>query len=265
MKSGMVLEVSKSKAVILKSDGTFEIIKANPAWDKGDVIELPRKSYNKIISIAASIAIFLLVGFGGTQYFTKEITISVDVNPSLELDINRFGRIVSIHTYNEDAKQIVDQLSLKYIPYNKALKEILSDDFFGAYIEKNPYMLVTVQTKEKEKEAIILEYVRSVIDTQIKTSYTGVQIDCISVDGEMLEQAHHYGVSAGIYSMLLELQRVGKDINLEDYLEDNLTQIRKEIEYCHKIEEKADDNPTEEADNNSEDSSDNESHHGHHH
>ena len=44
--------------------------------------------------------IFLLFSFSGYGlYFTKTSIISIDINPSIELNINRFDRVISINKY----------------------------------------------------------------------------------------------------------------------------------------------------------------------
>ena len=52
-------------------------------------------------SLAAAFACLCLLFTGGYWlYFTPTATISIDINPSIELGVNRFNRVVSVEGYN---------------------------------------------------------------------------------------------------------------------------------------------------------------------
>ena len=49
--------------------------------------------------------------WGGTWlYFTPTMEISVDINPSIELGVNRFDRVISVDGYNEDGQALAQLL-----------------------------------------------------------------------------------------------------------------------------------------------------------
>mgnify|MGYP006964182038 CR=1 FL=1 len=59
-------------------------------------------NYKRVLSVAACL---LLLFLGGRQfYFIPTVKISIDINPSMELGVNRFDRIVSVEGYNDDGK-----------------------------------------------------------------------------------------------------------------------------------------------------------------
>lgn len=68
------------------------------------------KEYRKNLFIsykqaAVIMVCFLFVILGQkvySAYFTPVSTISIDVNPSIELDINQFGKVIDVKSYNED-------------------------------------------------------------------------------------------------------------------------------------------------------------------
>lgn len=52
-------------------------------------------------------AFVLLLGVGGyASYATTVATISMDINPSLELSVNRYGRVIGVQGYNEDGRAV---------------------------------------------------------------------------------------------------------------------------------------------------------------
>ena len=66
--------------------------------------EKKRSSPLRKFAAAAVCSLAVFIGGGSWLFFTPTAFISVDVNPSLELGINRFDRIVSVTGYNEDGR-----------------------------------------------------------------------------------------------------------------------------------------------------------------
>ena len=57
-----------------------------------------------------------MVGFGGYfLYFIPVSSISVDVNPSIELGINRFDKVVTVDTFNNDGYHIMSSLNVRFM------------------------------------------------------------------------------------------------------------------------------------------------------
>ena len=59
-------------------------------------------AYKKIVPAVACF-LFLMICFSGYRlYFTQTSVISIDINPSFELNLNRFNRVIYINHYNDD-------------------------------------------------------------------------------------------------------------------------------------------------------------------
>lgn len=78
----------------------------------------------RMAAAACALLVFLLVA-GGWVYLTPTAYLSVDVNPSLELGINRFGRVVTADAYNEDGEALLEELQVRFASWEEALEEIL--------------------------------------------------------------------------------------------------------------------------------------------
>lgn len=60
------------------------------------------------VAAAACLVLIALASGGGYVFFTPTAYISIDINPSLELGINRFDRIVSVEGYNAEAEELLE-------------------------------------------------------------------------------------------------------------------------------------------------------------
>ena len=69
---------------------------------------------------ACACALFLVL-LGRWLYFTPTVEISIDINPSIELGINRFDQVIFVNGFNEDGQELSSTLHLKHKNYTKAL------------------------------------------------------------------------------------------------------------------------------------------------
>ena len=76
-------------------------------------------NYKYVVSAFVCL-LFFIIG-GHWIYFTPTVEISIDINPSIELGINRFDRVVSFASYNEDGQKLLDSLDIKFMDYSEAV------------------------------------------------------------------------------------------------------------------------------------------------
>ena len=81
----------------------------------------------RLVIPAAIVAVFLLLCGGYYLYFIPTATISIDINPSLELSINRFDRVISVEGYNSDGKMLADTLDIRFMNYQDAITELMEN------------------------------------------------------------------------------------------------------------------------------------------
>lgn len=180
-------------------------------------------SYKWLVTVMACLAL-LLFGTGGYYvYFTPVSAISVDVNPSFELGINRFDRVVSVKGYNKDGRALTDSLDIKFLYYTDALDRILADDSIKGYLSGNGVMSITVVGADKVKNDELLTGVES-----CTASHKNVY--CHEGNSEYTAAAHAAGLSFGKYRAFLELQELDPDITPEDVRGLTMKQIRDLIE-----------------------------------
>ena len=111
---------------------------------------------------AAAVCLFLVVLAGGSWlYLVPTAYISIDINPSLELGVNRFDRIVSVEGFNDDGARLAEQLDIKYMEYNDALEQILSDQSVEEYLARSDLIAITVVCDNEAKNSEMMEQVEN--------------------------------------------------------------------------------------------------------
>lgn len=158
----------------------------------------------------AACACLLLVLLGGRWlYFTPTAEISIDINPSLELEINRFDRVVRVSALNEDGQALADTLDVKYKSYTQAIEQLLNHESVTALLSDGEVMTITVVGQDEVQSASILSGVEACTAGHHNTY-------CHAATSEEVAGAHESGLSCGKYRAFLELQRLDPDITPED-------------------------------------------------
>ncbi len=120
-------------------------------------ISTARKKKRRVYMSLATIAAVVMLVIGGT-FMTADATetfLSIDVNPSVELEANIDGEIIDVEPKNEDAKRLVENLELKGKSMEAAVVELLDAMVVEKYItndEANIVLSVFNNDKNKSEE-----------------------------------------------------------------------------------------------------------------
>lgn len=175
----------------------------------------------RLLPLLACLALVILAG--GWAWFSPSATISVDINPSLELWVNRFDKVVNVVGWNEDGRELASSLDLKYMDYDLALEEIMASEKVSSLLSDDAVLsLAVVGDNEKQCGRLLTGLQRC-------TAGQG-NAYCYSASEEELEEAHSLGLSYGKYRAYLELVKLGSDISPRELSAMTMREIRDMIE-----------------------------------
>lgn len=172
---------------------------------------------------AAAACLLVLLGAGG--YYTLLVpvsAISVDVNPSLELSLNRLDRVISVQGYNPEGEALASSLDVAFQPYTQALETILSSETVSAYLAADGTVSITVACRDPDKSAQLLSAAQA-------CAQGAGRVYCHEGSGAEVEAAHHAGMSVGKYRAFLELQALDPSITAEEVQAMSMKEIRARI------------------------------------
>lgn len=175
----------------------------------------------RLAPMLACLALVILVG--GWAWFSPSATISVDINPSLELGVNRFDKVVQVVGWNEDGRELASSLDLKYMDYDKALEQIMGSEEISSLLSGDGVMTVAVVGDNEAQCGRLLSGVRSCTAGQ-GNAY------CYSASEEELEEAQTVGLSYGKYRAYLELTQAGGQLSPDQVRDMSMREIRDMIE-----------------------------------
>ncbi|MEG0540928.1 MAG: hypothetical protein RR461_02480 [Angelakisella sp.] len=214
-----------------KLQRAFEPIRATEESKKnlseyvcGELSRRQHKSYTSLRYVAACcVALFLIAcGVGGYGFYSTPVSyISVDVNPSVELGLNRLDRVVTVAAYNDDGNLVLQNLNLKNKPYTEAVELLLADKTFGSYLSQDSLLSFTVVSDKEEALLAGIQQCRG---------YAEAGAQCRSANTELMNAAHESGLSFGKYQAFLELSRYDKSITAKDCRSLSMRELRDRID-----------------------------------
>lgn len=171
-----------------------------------------------------AVCLLLLFGAGGYSVYRQPVSyISIDVNPSFELSVNRFGRVVSAEAYNGDAQNLLQHLSLENIPYIQAVNRLLEKESSSGFLTEDSLLVFTIisdRSYSMMEELNSNEFSRT-YETLVYTS-----------SASSMAEAHMHEMSFGKYRAFQELFQYDNNVTIEDCHAMTMSEIHERIETC---------------------------------
>lgn len=143
---------------VIKDSGQFNI---NNRVNEIDVTNFIDESYyqvkkpfpRKMVFSALSLLIILTMGFFVRLSVTPVTTLTIDINPSIEVDLNVFNRVIDIEGTNQAGLEFIEELDYK----NKSIDDVIITIYNAGveeeyFTESEAYMLVGVYSEDFESE-----------------------------------------------------------------------------------------------------------------
>ncbi len=185
-----------------------------------------RAGYHPAVKYAVSavcVMLFLAVGGAGYSWIWTPVSyVSIDVNPSIELALNRFDRVVSAEAYNVEGEEILDGLPLKWKKYTEAIDTVIECEGMQLYLTDTSQLVLTV-VADSANEAKLTEGVKAC------TSHVAGGCHSTQADINAAPQAHENGISCGKYKAYLELSQYDSSITLEECRKMSMEEIWERI------------------------------------
>ena len=171
----------------------------------------------------AVLTLFLCIGGYGLLWMPVAY-VSIDVNPSLELELNRLDRVISGRAYNEDGERILESVSVKGMYYEDAIESIVASERMQPYLTEDGGLTFTVATDRTPTEVRLLA---DIARTSGCLEHGGISV---RADMSLVGEAHDNGLSLGQYRAYQILLRYEPDLMVQDCHEMSMSQIHGRIE-----------------------------------
>lgn len=233
----VILEIRNGYASVLSDDGCIIKIK-NSNYEIGQVIQMTKQkngAIKKLATFAASAVAVLVLGVSTWAYASPYSYVSLDVNPSIEFVLNRFDRVLSIKSVNDDGEEVLQEIKLSNLKNKtiiEAINHTLSQISELGYIsdDSNAGIVITTSGKNMDKADELALEIKEEVEDEIVENYDTASIEVYSVGLERVEAARELGVTPGKLNLVEKLIASSNDsesINLEEWLDKPVKDIMK--------------------------------------
>ena len=180
---------------------------------------------------ALACAALLVVGLSGYQaYFTPTSAISIDINPSVELEINRFDRVITVEGLNDDGTALAAELNVRFMSYDDALEQIIASDAIQQCLADDGVLSIVVSGDNEVQQQEILSCAQRCTSGESNAH-------CYAGSSEDLAEAQALGLPLGKYHAYEELHALDPSITPEEAAGMTMRELRDRIDACQNGDE----------------------------
>lgn len=196
------------------------------------------------IALGLAAATVLSLGGGGAYAYantTPAAYVSVDINPSVELGVNSFGKVVSAQAYNEDGQKVLEGTNLVNFDAEKAVSTVITNAISDGYIKEDATTTAAVAVEittstDKEKMATELdESLKEAANKTLEDNNVNAEAESENVALARRDEARQLGITPGKLNLIQKLQALDPTINVEDYKTSSVKDIQKKIKELRKM------------------------------
>ena len=178
---------------------------------KGNVIPMTQnntapKGKKRWISMAVAACLTLVIAGGGAGYYYHQSNnqvasiVSLDVNPSIELTVNKNEKVISATPKNDDAVAILEGMDLKGTPVDVAMNAIIGSLLQHGYVDELANsILITVEDDDVQRGEKLQQELTAQADAALASAQVNGAIlaQTMQHSDQLSQKAEEYGISAG--------------------------------------------------------------------
>lgn len=171
----------------------------------------------RIAAIAACLALVACL-IGGVADFLRPVAyVGIDVNPSVELTLNRFDIVVGTHALNDDGQQALDEAPCMWRAFADAARDL--DGAMRAIAGEGAVAEVSIDCDDENRYAALA------VQSDNCFGCNG-EARCDRTNAEERQAAHNLGMGVAKYRAYQELQEAGVDISAEECASMSMRELR---------------------------------------
>ena len=168
-----------------------------------------RRLRRRALALAACLVLAAL-GIGGFIWAWQPTAyVAIDINPSLELGINRLDRVASARAYNADGEAVLAETALVGKTYEEALDAL--DGALDSYRTDDAVLALTIVCDDQARAATLESVGRRCLEHE-----SGGSVRCAHASEEEHYEAAAAGLGLGKYRAWRALVAAGDDLSRED-------------------------------------------------
>ena len=179
-------------------------------------------SPRRLAGIAAAF-LLLIGGMAGFRTYRANYsvasTVSLDVNPSIEIQVNKKEEVLAVNPRNEDAQIVVGDMDFKGSNLDVAVNALIGSMLRNGYLnELANSILISVDNQDPAKSTELQERLANEINAVLQSgTFDGAVLgQSISADSKLRELADTYGITLGKAQLIQQITQQSAFYSFED-------------------------------------------------
>lgn len=275
---GIILKIKNNTVIVMTDKSDFVEVRKQPGMYLGQEVHFPesfivnrRREIIKYSLIAACLVLSFIAGAFALQFTPASPAyafVSIDINPSLELLIDKEDHVIDVNTLNKDAEKLVKSLDLKNMPARDAVVSIVKKSRELGYINSKRKNTVLISAalnnghKEYKKykkvnEGKLDKLLGSFRNLTFKYNNENIKPVVLKVTPKERNMAEKSNISMGKFHLYNKIKADNKNVTIEDVNSSSVSTIIEEAQFNTQESNIQQDNDTQ-APENTDDNSQNE-------
>lgn len=171
----------------------------------------------RIAAIAACLALVACLIAGAVDFLRPVAYVGIDVNPSVELTLNRFDIVVETHALNDDGQRALDETSCMWRAFDDAARDL--DSAMRAIAGEGTVVEVSIDCDNEGRYAALAAQSNNCFGCN-------GEAHCNRTSAEERQAAHDSGMGVAKYRTYQALQEAGVDISAEECASMSMRELR---------------------------------------
>ena len=190
--------------------------------EKGQVISMEKRKNKKLSRILSIAAVFVLLIAGVFLYknFTGSdaaALVSIDVNPSIELEVDADERIIIARALNDDGEKVLSGMKLEGTDLNTGVNAIVGSMLKNGYIDElRNSVLVSVSGDGSIDTAALEAKLMQEVSSALDGAGAVVAQNLDDIDDDTRKLAERYGISVGKAAFIEKIIELNPTLKVEE-------------------------------------------------
>ncbi|WP_424767196.1 anti-sigma factor domain-containing protein [Paenibacillus sp. sgz302251] len=261
MKRGVVMSIHKQHAVVMTADGQFlrAPLSSTPQIGEEITFEEEYKQARHFKSVhwysgAAAVVLLMLIPlllFVQRDAHPVVAYLSMDINPSIEIGVDKDEKVRELHALNEDGRLLVENLPYKGLHVEAVAAAILEQARGSHYLDtpNKDIFITSVLLKDttelkRDYEKMLAEKVDQTLRAllaELASEAASANVTTLSVPNELRDVAAANGISSGKMAVYLMAKEEGYKLELEQIKQQSIDKVTEPIGGVQTIVENASD------------------------
>lgn len=232
---GCIMEIRENTMIVMTSDCQFQEIKRRNNIQEGmeikfhanEIYHHKKRIWRSSYLLVATILFMIITSIYGLNYRSivnqSVALVTVDINPSIQLEINTKNIVVGVSALNKDAEGLPLKI-LRKRGLDEALEILMYHFKEQGYImerQENYILITTVSLQQDPLKLLELEKIieESKVEIESKALDEGEEIEVITIQAskEALKKAEKQKISVGKFKIYEEIKSLGnEEMDLEN-------------------------------------------------